>query len=53
MDRLSCVSSQQKKCERYWVDMDESPLQLGPFVIICVSMVFSIGIRTLNSAWWK
>ncbi|XP_015675423.1 tyrosine-protein phosphatase non-receptor type 22 [Protobothrops mucrosquamatus] len=34
---MSCMEFEmgKKKCERYWVDMGESPLQFGPFFIIC------------------
>ncbi|XP_070795949.1 tyrosine-protein phosphatase non-receptor type 22 [Pituophis catenifer annectens] len=34
---MACMEFEmgKKKCERYWVDVDESPLQLGPFFIIC------------------
>ncbi|XP_070605026.1 tyrosine-protein phosphatase non-receptor type 22 [Erythrolamprus reginae] len=34
---MACMEFEmgKKKCERYWVDVDESPLQLGPFLIIC------------------
>ncbi|XP_066481346.1 tyrosine-protein phosphatase non-receptor type 22 [Tiliqua scincoides] len=34
---MACMEFEmgKKKCERYWVDVDESPLQLGPFSILC------------------
>ncbi|KAH0618945.1 hypothetical protein JD844_018519 [Phrynosoma platyrhinos] len=34
---MACMEFEmgKKKCERYWVDADESPLQLGPFTLIC------------------
>ncbi|XP_025023305.1 tyrosine-protein phosphatase non-receptor type 22 isoform X1 [Python bivittatus] len=34
---MACMEFEmgKKKCERYWVDVDESPLQLGPFFISC------------------
>ncbi|XP_013909521.1 PREDICTED: tyrosine-protein phosphatase non-receptor type 22, partial [Thamnophis sirtalis] len=34
---MACMEFEmgKKKCEHYWVDVDESPLQLGPFFIIC------------------
>ncbi|XP_053102713.1 tyrosine-protein phosphatase non-receptor type 22 isoform X2 [Hemicordylus capensis] len=34
---MACMEFEmgKKKCERYWVDVDESPLQLGPFSIFC------------------
>lgn len=30
---------QQKKCERYWAELGEVQLHVGPFSIACVSMV--------------
>ncbi|XP_063155894.1 tyrosine-protein phosphatase non-receptor type 22 [Candoia aspera] len=34
---MACMEFEmgKKKCERYWVGVDESPLQLGPFFISC------------------
>uniref|UniRef100_A0A8C5T0J1 protein-tyrosine-phosphatase n=1 Tax=Laticauda laticaudata TaxID=8630 RepID=A0A8C5T0J1_LATLA len=34
---MACMEFEmgKKKCERYWVAVDESPLQLGPFFISC------------------
>uniref|UniRef100_G1K8B8 protein-tyrosine-phosphatase n=1 Tax=Anolis carolinensis TaxID=28377 RepID=G1K8B8_ANOCA len=34
---MACMEFEmgKKKCERYWVDADESPLQLGPFTLFC------------------
>ncbi|XP_061487949.1 tyrosine-protein phosphatase non-receptor type 22 isoform X2 [Rhineura floridana] len=34
---MACMEFEmgKKKCERYWVDVDESPLQMGPFSIFC------------------
>ncbi|KAK9404587.1 tyrosine-protein phosphatase non-receptor type 22 [Crotalus adamanteus] len=34
---MACMEFEmgKKKCEHYWVDVGESPLQLGPFFIIC------------------
>ncbi|XP_060628581.2 tyrosine-protein phosphatase non-receptor type 22 isoform X2 [Anolis sagrei] len=34
---MACMEFEmgKKKCERYWVDVDESPLQLGPFTLFC------------------
>ncbi|KAJ6657947.1 hypothetical protein lerEdw1_001737, partial [Lerista edwardsae] len=34
---MACMEFEmgKKKCERYWVEVDESPLQLGPFSIFC------------------
>ncbi|XP_058032903.1 tyrosine-protein phosphatase non-receptor type 22 isoform X3 [Ahaetulla prasina] len=34
---MACMEFEmgKKKCEHYWVDVDESPLQLGPFFIVC------------------
>nr|XP_034978827.1 tyrosine-protein phosphatase non-receptor type 22 isoform X1 [Zootoca vivipara] len=34
---MACMEFEmgKKKCERYWVDADESPLKMGPFCISC------------------
>ncbi|XP_042322311.1 tyrosine-protein phosphatase non-receptor type 22 [Sceloporus undulatus] len=34
---MACMEFEmgKKKCERYWVDADESPLQLGSFTLFC------------------
>lgn len=40
---------QQRKCERYWAEVDETPLQLGPFGISCVSIIIA---RPLFLLWF-
>ncbi|KAJ7331791.1 hypothetical protein JRQ81_013971 [Phrynocephalus forsythii] len=34
---MACLEFEmgKRKCERYWVEVDETPLQLGPFYISC------------------
>ncbi|XP_044303423.1 tyrosine-protein phosphatase non-receptor type 22 isoform X2 [Varanus komodoensis] len=34
---MACMEFEmgKKKCERYWVEVDETPIQLGPFSIFC------------------
>ncbi|XP_062975647.1 tyrosine-protein phosphatase non-receptor type 22 [Elgaria multicarinata webbii] len=34
---MACMEFEmgKKKCERYWVEVDESPIQFGPFSIFC------------------